>query len=184
MHFKETPLPGSYLISLEKRGDERGFFARLFCAQEFALHGLENHFLQANNSLTVPKGTLRGLHYQLEPMAETKLVRCVRGSLYDVILDLRPSSPTFGHSFGAELSEENRLMMYVPKGFAHGFLTLTDNAELLYFVSQCYSKELERGIRWNDPRFNISWPEKPKLVSERDQNHPYFEASYHLAGVP
>lgn len=174
MLFKKTPLPGSYLIELEKRGDERGFFARLFCAQEFAQHDLETRFLQANNSLSVQKGTLRGLHYQLEPMAETKLVRCVRGSLYDVILDIRPSSPTFGQSFGAELSEENRHMMYVPKGFAHGFLTLTDNAEILYFVSQSYSKELERGIRWNDPNFKIAWPSIPKVISERDQNHPDF----------
>ncbi|MCE5317040.1 MAG: dTDP-4-dehydrorhamnose 3,5-epimerase [Parachlamydia sp.] len=181
MQFKENSLEGSYLIDLEKRGDERGFFARLFCSQEFAQHGLEERFIQANDSLSTRKGTLRGMHYQLEPMAETKLVRCLSGSLYDVILDIRPDSLTFGQSFGAILSAENRRMMYVPKGFAHGFLTLDDNVEVIYFVSQVYSKELERGIRWNDPRFNIPWPMKPEVVSDRDQNHPDFTPSYHLA---
>jgi dTDP-4-dehydrorhamnose 3,5-epimerase len=175
MRFNETPLPGAYLIDLEKRSDERGFFARLFCEEEFKNQGLESRFIQANNSLSTQKGTLRGLHYQLEPMAESKLVRCTKGSLYDLILDLRPTSPTFGRSFGATLSAENRLMMYVPKGFAHGFLTLEDNSELLYFVSQTYSKELERGIRWNDPRFNMKWPDTPRVVSERDQAHPDFK---------
>lgn len=183
MQFKENPLAGSYLIDLEKRGDERGFFARLFCSQEFARQGLEKQFIQANDSLSTRKGTLRGMHYQLEPMAETKLVRCLSGSLYDVILDIRPHSPTFGQSFGAILSAENRLMMYVPKGFAHGFLTLQDNVEVIYFVSQCYSKELERGIRWNDPRFNISWPMKPEVVSDRDQSHPDFCSSHHLQAI-
>lgn len=183
MQFKENPLAGSYLIDLEKRGDERGFFARLFCSQEFVQHGLEERFIQANDSLSTRKGTLRGMHYQLEPKAETKLIRCLSGSLYDVILDIRPDSPTFGQSFGAILSAENRRMMYVPKGFAHGFLTLEDHVEVIYFVSQAYSKELERGIRWNDPRFNISWPMQPEVVSDRDQNHPDFTASYHLTGT-
>ncbi len=183
MQFNQTPLPGAYLIDLEKRGDERGFFARLFCAQEFTLHALESRFIQANDSLSIHKGTLRGMHYQLEPMAETKLVRCLSGSLYDVILDLRPTSPTFAQSFGAVLSAENRQMMYVPKGFAHGFLTLEDRTEVIYFVSQCYSKELERGIRWNDPRFSIQWPAVPTVISERDAKHPEFEVAYHLAGA-
>ncbi len=183
MRFNETPLAGAFLIDLEKRNDERGFFARLFCSQEFILHGLESRFIQANNSLSVQKGTLRGLHYQLEPMAEAKLVRCLAGALYDLILDLRPASPTFGRSFGATLSADNRLMMYVPKGFAHGFLTLEDHSEVLYFVSQTYSKELERGIRWNDPRFNIQWPVPPSIVSERDQSHPDFDVQHHLAGT-
>lgn len=174
MRFKETPLPGAYLIDLEKRSDERGFFARLFCAEEFQAHGLESRFLQVNNSHSLKRGTLRGLHYQLEPLAETKLVRCVKGSLYDLILDLRSSSTTFGHSFGATLSAENRLMMYVPKGFAHGFLTLEDDVELLYFVSQRYSRELERGVRWNDPQFQMQWPFPPTIISERDQQHPDF----------
>jgi dTDP-4-dehydrorhamnose 3,5-epimerase len=175
MLFTPTPLKDAYLIDLEKRSDERGFFARLFCCEEFKKNGLDGTFVQANNSLSVEKGTLRGMHYQLEPMAETKLVRCIQGALYDVILDLRPSSETFGKWFGAVLSHDNRRMMYVPKGFAHGFLTLQPNTELLYLVSTSYSKELERGIRWNDPAFNIMWPEKPKIISERDSQLPDFK---------
>lgn len=180
MQFTPTPLKGAFLIDLEKRSDERGFFARLFCREEFAKHGLETEFLQANNSLSIEKGTLRGLHYQLAPMEEVKLVRCIQGSFYDVILDLRPESKTFGKYFGEVLSQENRRMMYVPRGFAHGFLTLEPNSEVLYMVSQPYSKTLERGIRWNDPNFNISWPENPKVVSERDSSHPDFDPDLHL----
>ena len=135
MIFTETPLKGAYLIDLEKRGDDRGFFARAFCEREFGAQGLVTRFVQANNSLTAQKGTLRGMHYQLAPKAETKVVRCIRGALYDAILDLREGSPTFGQSFGAELTAENRRMMYVPKGFAHGFMTLTDDAEAFYFVN-------------------------------------------------
>lgn len=181
MIFNETPLPGSYVIELEKRGDERGFFARLFCVKEFADKGLESTFVQVNNSFSKDKGTLRGLHYQLPPCAETKIVRCIQGSFFDVILDLRENSPTFGKSFGAILSKENRHMMYVPKGFAHGFLTLEPNSEVLYLVSEPYSKELERGIRWNDPHFKIEWPEYPTVISERDQHHPDFEKQTILA---
>src|SRR5262245_49347135 len=135
MKFNPLTLPGAYLIELEKRGDDRGFFARLFCENEFERQGLVNRFVQINNSLSRNKGTLRGLHYQLPPAAEAKVVRCIRGSLYDVILDLRPRSPTFGHSFGTELSSENRKMMYVPQGFAHGFITLCDDTEAFYLVS-------------------------------------------------
>src|SRR5512147_2487709 len=127
MLFTETGIPGAYLIDLEKRGDDRGFFARVFCEHEFASRQLISRFVQVNNSLSVHKGTLRGMHYQLAPKAETKLVRCIRGSLYDLILDLRKGSPTFGRSFGAELTAQNRRMMYVPKGFAHGLLTLADD---------------------------------------------------------
>ena len=180
MQFAPTPLKDAYLIDLDLLGDERGFFARLFCADEFAKHGLNPNFIQANNSLSKQKGTLRGLHYQLHPKAETKLVRCIKGSLYDVIVDLRQDSQTFGESFGAVLSAENRSMMYVPKGFAHGFLTLEDNTEVLYMVSEPYSKELERGIRWNDPCFNIEWPSVPLVISERDKSHPDFDPNYHL----
>lgn len=180
MKFIPTPLKNAFLIDLEKRGDERGFFARTFCIEEFKKHGLEPAVVQANCSLSVDKGTLRGLHYQLSPKEETKLVRCLSGALYDVILDLRPDSPTFGHSFGALLTPENRTMMYVPKGFAHGFLTMEPNTEILYLVSEYYSKELERGIRWDDPRFNIEWPETPVVISERDRTHPDFNAVYHL----
>lgn len=180
MRFTPTPLAGAYLIDLEKREDDRGFFSRLYCEQEFLKYNLSNHFVQANNSYSVSKGTLRGLHYQLTPYEETKLVRCVKGSFYDVILDLRPDSPTFGQSFGATLSEQNRTMMYVPQGFAHGFLTLEDHSEVLYFVSQYYSKERERGVRWDDPTFSIRWPAVPSIVSDRDQSHPNFDKTFHL----
>ena len=139
MNFTETPLKGAYLIDPEKRGDERGFFARAFCEREFGREGLVTRFVQVNNSLSTVKGTLRGMHYQLAPNAETKVVRCIRGSLYDAILDLRVGSPTFGKSFGAELSADNRRMMYVPKGFAHGIFTLTDDAEAFYFVDEFYA---------------------------------------------
>lgn len=180
MIFNKTPLPGAYTIDLEKRGDDRGFFARFFCVNEFKQHELETNFVQINNSLSANKGTLRGMHYQLAPNAETKVVRCIRGSLYDVILDLRPQSPTFGKWFGAELTAENRRMMYVPEGFAHGFLTLEDDTEALYLVSAMYAPERERGVRWNDPKFNIEWPMQPVIVSEKDQNHPDFDPEYHL----
>ncbi|MGZ3633262.1 MAG: dTDP-4-dehydrorhamnose 3,5-epimerase [Parachlamydiaceae bacterium] len=172
MKFTPTPLEGAYLIDLEVKEDERGFFARLFCEKEFATHGLKPSFVQSNNSLSKHKGTLRGLHYQLAPMEEAKLVRCVQGVCYDTILDLRQHSKTFGQSFGAILSTENRRMMYVPPGFAHGFLTLANDTELIYFVSEYYSPELERGIRWNDPSFSIYWPIAPIVISERDRLHP------------
>ena len=180
MKLMPTPLKGAFLIDLEKRGDERGFFARLFCSEEFTQHGLEPRFVQANNSLSVEEGTLRGMHYQLAPHEETKLVRCISGSLYDVILDLRKDSPTFGQSFGAVLSAENRRMMYVPRGFAHGFLSLEQDTEIFSFVSEVYSKQYERGIRWDDPYFSIEWPNPPRVISERDQNHPDFDPEYHL----
>lgn len=181
MIFTETPLAGAYLIDLEKRGDDRGFFARAFCENEFAAHRLVTRFVQVNNSLSAQKGTLRGMHYQLAPRAETKMVRCIRGGLYDVILDLRQGSPTFGRSFGAELTAENRRMMYVPKGFAHGFITLTDDAEAFYFTDEFYAPEFERGVRWNDPAFKISWPGTPTVISEKDANHRDFDPAWHLS---
>jgi dTDP-4-dehydrorhamnose 3,5-epimerase len=180
MIFTESPLRGAYVVDLEKRGDDRGFFARAFCEREFAAHGLATRFVQLNNSLTARKGTLRGMHYQLAPKAETKLVRCVRGAFHDVILDLRQGSPTFGRSFGAELSAENRRMMYVPKGFAHGFVTLTDDAEALYLVDEFYSPEHERGVRWNDPAFGLEWPLPPAVVSDKDRAHRDFDPAWHL----
>lgn len=180
MKFTETPLQGAYLIDLEKREDDRGFFARFYCAKEFAIHKLQTMFVQVNNSLSVNKGTLRGMHYQLSPKAETKLVRAVKGCIYDVILDLRLDSPTYGQSFGAELSAENRRMMYVPEGFAHGFYSLEDNTEILYLVSEYYAPELERGIRWNDSKFNIAWPGLPVVVSQKDESHPDFTPAHHL----
>jgi dTDP-4-dehydrorhamnose 3,5-epimerase len=181
MIFSATPLAGAYLIDLEKRGDERGFFARAFCEREFAAGGLATHFVQANNSLSARKGTLRGMHYQLAPKAETKVVRCIRGALYDTILDVREGSPTFGQSFGAELTAENRRMMYAPKGFAHGFITLADDTETLYLVDEFYAPECERGVRWNDPRFAIWWPAQPMVISEKDRNFRDFDPAWHLS---
>ncbi|TGK17278.1 dTDP-4-dehydrorhamnose 3,5-epimerase [Leptospira fluminis] len=180
MKFNETPLKGAYTIDLEKKGDDRGFFARMFCANEFQELGLDFSVVQVNNSLSDLKGTLRGMHYQLEPYAESKIVRCIKGSLYDIILDLRKDSLTFGKWFGAELSEENRKMMFVPKGFAHGFITLRDGVEAIYFVTNFYNQEAERGVRWNDKRFGIEWPLEPKVLSEKDKLWPDFDPTIHL----
>jgi len=180
MKFEPTPLPGAYVIDLEKRGDDRGFFARAFCRDEFRELGLPEHFVQVNNSLSAEAGTLRGLHYQLAPHAETKLVRCIRGGLWDVILDLRRDSDTFGKWFGAELTAENRRMMLVPKGFAHGFVTLQPDTEAFYFVDEFYAPEHERGIRWDDPRFAIEWPTGPATISDKDRSHPDFDPVHHL----
>ncbi len=179
MIFHQTPLNTARLIELERKGDERGFFARFFCSEEFAAAGLETHFVQANNSLSRKKGVLRGLHYQLAPSAEVKLVRCLKGALYDVIVDLRPDSPTFQQSFGAELNDENRLMMYVPRGFAHAILTLTDDVEAFYMVSDRYAPKCERGLRWNDPAFDIDWPIEPAEISAKDAAWPDFDPVYH-----
>ena len=182
MIFTETPLPGVYLIDLEKRGDQRGFFARAFCKKEFAAKQLTTDFVQVNDSLSAQRGTLRGIHYQLAPKAETKLVRCIRGALHDVVLDLRKDSPTFGKSFGAELSAANRRMMYVPKGFAHGFITLADETEAFYFVDEFYAPDHERGLRWNDSRFDIRWPIAPVVLSDKDRDHRDFDPVWHLGG--
>jgi dTDP-4-dehydrorhamnose 3,5-epimerase len=179
--FRKTPLEGAFVIELEKRGDDRGFFARAFCRDEFAKAGLASAFVQVNNSLSVDQGTLRGMHYQLSPHAETKIVRCIRGALWDCILDLRPDSPTFGKWFGETLSAENRLMMYVPKGFAHGLITLEPNTEAFYLVDEFYHPESERGIRWDDAKFGIRWPAKPRVLSEKDSQHRDFEPGWHLA---
>jgi len=180
MIFTPTPLAGAFLVELEKRGDERGFFARAFCEREFAAQGLPTHFVQVNDSHSAQRGTLRGMHYQLAPKAETKLVRCIRGALYDVILDLRQGSPSFGQSFGAELSAANRRMLVVPKGFAHGFITLADDTEAFYFVDEFYAPELERGVRWDDPRFAIRWPLAPAVLSDKDRVQRDFDPAWHL----
>jgi dTDP-4-dehydrorhamnose 3,5-epimerase len=182
MRFNPTPLPGAYLIELDKREDDRGFFARFFCEREFGEAGLDTRFVQINNSLSRDKGTLRGMHYQLGDAAEVKVVRCIRGALWDAILDLRQDSPTFGNSFGAELSAENRAMMYVPRGFAHGFMTLTTDVEALYLVSAFYAPASERGVRWNDPRFAIEWPAEPVVISDKDANQRDFDPAWHLEG--
>jgi dTDP-4-dehydrorhamnose 3,5-epimerase len=178
MKFMETPLKGAYLIDIEKHGDDRGFFSRLFCQHEFQEIGLSTEFKQVNNSLSSLKGTLRGMHYQLMPSAEVKLVRCISGTLFDVILDLRQDSPNYGQSFGEILNAENRRMMYVPRGFAHGFMTLTDNTEVLYFSSEFYNPELERGVRYDDPKFNIEWPIQPTEVSEKDLNWKDYDSEW------
>jgi dTDP-4-dehydrorhamnose 3,5-epimerase len=180
MRFTPTAIAGAYVIDIEPRGDERGFFARTFCRNEFAEHGLETDFVQANNSLSARRGTLRGMHYQLEPAAEVKLVRCIAGALWDAIIDLRPASPSFGQWFGVELTADNRRMMYAPRGFAHGFITLCDNAEVFYLVSAFYLPERERGIRWNDPRFGIVWPIAPTVISDKDRDRPDFDPAVHL----
>ena len=179
MKFHLTPLAGARLIELEPRGDNRGFFARMFCEREFGAQGLETRFVNVNNSLSAAAGTLRGLHYQLGQAAEVKLVRCVRGALWDAILDLRPDSLTYGRWFGATLSAENRLMMYVPRGFAHAILTLEPDTEALYLVSAHYAPEAERGVRWNDPRFGVEWPFAPQEISAKDASWPDFNEAFH-----
>jgi dTDP-4-dehydrorhamnose 3,5-epimerase len=171
-----TPLAGAYVIELEQREDGRGFFAELFSEREFREHGLETGFVQINDSLSRDVHTLRGMHYQHEPEAEVKVVRAMSGALWDVILDLRPESETFGMYFGAELSAENRLMMYVPRGFAHGFITLAPETEVLYLVSALYAPELATGVRWDDPRFAIEWPAVPAAISKKDRSYPDFES--------
>lgn len=179
MELRETPLSGAFLIDLSKRGDSRGFFARLFCEREFAAAGLEANFVQINDSLSAREGTLRGLHYQLPPFQEVKVVRCIRGALWDCIVDLRPESPSFKQWFGVTLSADNRTMLYVPRGFAHGFVTLGDDAEVVYLVSAPYAPDHERGLRWNDPLFAIEWPRQPVEMSDKDSNWPLFDPAYH-----
>lgn len=169
-----TPVEDALVIAPELRGDERGFFARLFCEREFAAAGLESRFVQINNSLTARRGTLRGLHYQLPPAAEVKLVRCIRGAMFDVVADLRPDSPSYGRWFGTLLTGANRAMMYVPKGCVHGFVTLTDDVETLYLVSEPYTPELERGLRFDDPWIGIRWPVQSLGMSDKDRAWPRF----------
>lgn len=174
MIFKETKLPGAFVIDLEMHADNRGFFARTFCRNELAAHGLVVDVAQANMSLSKARGTLRGMHFQKAPHEETKLVRCTRGALYDVIIDLRPDSPTLKQWIGVELSADNFRMLFVPRNFAHGFLTLTDNTEATYMVSQFYAPGSELGIRWNDPQFGIDWPVDVRVISEKDASWPDF----------
>ena len=180
MKFVETKLKGAFVIELDMHSDDRGFFARSFCKNEFAEFGLNNDIVQINNSLSKYKGTLRGMHYQLFPKQEDKIVRCIKGAIYDVIIDMRKESETFSEWFGIELSEVNRKSLYVPKGFAHGYITLVDNSELFYLTTEYYSPDFERGIRWDDPKFNIKWPIVPVEISEKDSAHPFFNSEYHL----
>jgi dTDP-4-dehydrorhamnose 3,5-epimerase len=175
MLFHTTPIDGVTVIELQPRGDERGFFSRVFCTDEMAAAGLPSAIAQVNNSASRSTGTLRGLHYQLPPHAESKTVRCIKGSVFDVALDLREGSATFGRHYAIELSAGNRKMLHIPKGCAHGFLTLEPDSEVLYFVDAPYHAKGERGIRWNDPEFAIAWPFLPSVISDRDLAHPLFD---------
>ena len=174
MKFEETKLSGAFVIDLQRMEDSRGFFARAFCRKEFAAHGLNPAVAQCNTSFNREAGTLRGMHYQVEPFREAKLVRCTSGAIHDVIIDLRPASPTYREWAGFELSAENRRTLYVPEGFAHGYLTLAADTEVFYQVSEFYNPGHERGIRWNDPAFAIQWPIAPRIISPKDANHPDF----------
>jgi len=169
--FTETKLKGSYIIDIEPIEDERGFFARSWCRKEFAAHGLNPDLVQCNISYNKKKGTLRGMHYQAAPHGEVKLVRCTRGSIYDVIVDLREGSETLRQWVGFELSQENRRLLYIPEGFAHGFQTLEDNTEVFYQMSEYYMPEYARGIRWDDSALSIEWPLKKTIVSSKDQKY-------------
>jgi len=175
MRFITTSLVGAYLIEPELISDERGFFARTFCRDEFARKGINPNLVQCNVSYNKVRGTLRGMHYQREPHAEAKLVRCTHGAIYDVIVDLRHDSKLFTHWFGVELTAENRKALYVPEGFAHGFLTLRDNTEVLYQMSEFFYEECSDGVRWNDPAFAINWPGKITVISHRDAHYPDFK---------
>ena len=170
MIFNPLSLEGAYLIALNKREDERGFFARYYCDEEFKQLNLKTNWVQMNNSLSKQKGTLRGLHFQNPPHAEVKLIRCFRGSIWDVMVDIRKNSKTYGQWYGVELSAENRNMVYIPEGFAHGFISLSDDSEILYMVSSPYAGHAEGTLRWNDPFHQIEWPIEPSIISEKDRN--------------
>lgn len=175
MIFTETKLKGAYVIEPERLEDERGFFARTFSREEFEAHGLNPNLVQHSISFNKKEGTLRGMHYQVKPYEEAKLVRCTMGSIYDVILDLRPDSPTFKKWMAVELTANNRRMLFIPEGLSHGFQTLDDNTEVFYQMTRAYHPESARGVRWNDPRFGIQWPEvQDRIISEKDLNHADF----------
>lgn len=180
MIMREMGLSGAYVIELEPHADERGYFGRSYCVREFEAHGLDPRVVQCNVSYNRQRGTLRGMHYQAAPDAEAKLVRCTRGAVYDVIVDLRPESTTFCEWRGVELSAEPGVparMVYVPEGFAHGFQTLEDDSEVFYQMSEFYAAQSARGVRWDDPAFGIEWPEPVRVISERDRTYPDFAAS-------
>lgn len=174
MIFEPANLSGAYLIQMERLSDERGFFARAWCQREFEEHGLNPRLVQCNVSYNKKQGTLRGMHYQVAPYKEAKLVRCTSGAIYDVIIDLRPASPTFLQHIGVTLTADERTMLYVPEGFAHGFLTLVDNSEIFYQMSEFYAPEAAQGVRWNDPCFAIDWPMPVQVISQRDATYADF----------
>lgn len=175
MRFLESAIPGAFEIRVEPHSDERGFFARTWCQEEFAKHQLNPKLVQCSFSFTARKRTLRGMHYQASPFAEAKLVRCTRGSIFDVVVDLRRDSKAFKRWFGATLTAENHSMLYIPEGCAHGFLTLEDATEVAYQMSEFYNSESARGVRYNDPAFEIAWPDKIEVISERDRIYPDFK---------
>jgi dTDP-4-dehydrorhamnose 3,5-epimerase len=177
MRFTELAVRGAYLVEPEHQADERGFFARTWCARDFAALGLAPRLVQSSISFNRRAGTLRGLHYQAPPREEAKLVRCTAGRVWDVVLDLRPGSPTYLAHAGVELSADNRAAVYVPEGCAHGFLTLADGAELLYHMSEYFAPAQARGVRWNDPAFAIPWPAPVAVISDRDRAYPDFRAT-------
>lgn len=174
MLFYEVKLPGVFEIQVEPRVDDRGFFARLWCQKEFEAKGLNAKLVQCSISVNTSKGTLRGMHFQAHPHEETKLVRCSKGAIYDVVLDLRPSSPRFRDWFAVVLTAGNRKAVYIPEGCAHGFMTLEDDTEVLYLMTEFYHAESARGVRWNDPAFEITWPGAVEVISERDRTYPDF----------
>lgn len=170
--FVQTPLAGAALLDIEPKLDARGFFARTYCEQEFGAAGISAPISQCSISYNIAKHTLRGLHFQKPPYAEEKIVRCTSGSIFDVIVDIRPGSPTVGKWFGVELSSQSRRAIFIPKGFAHGFLTLSEHVEVLYMMSVPFVAEAAAGIRWNDPQLGIGWPAVPAVISERDASYP------------
>jgi dTDP-4-dehydrorhamnose 3,5-epimerase len=172
MIFTETEIPGAFIIDVERRSDDRGFFGRAWCAEEFAAHGLSTTFVQANIGFSARRGTLRGLHYQAAPHQEAKLVRCTRGAIYDVVVDLRPDSPAYLQWLAAELSAGNRRMLYVPTGCAHGYQTLADESEVFYPVTAAYAPGAELGVRYDDPALRIDWPLAVSAISDKDRSWP------------
>ena len=175
MKFEATSLPGAFIITPERLHDERGWFARTWCRRDFEAHGLNPAVAQCNISYSARRGTLRGMHYQRPPHAETKLIRCTAGGIYDVIIDLRRGSSTYLRHFGIRLDPSEDRMLYVPEGFAHGFLTLEDGTSVFYQMSQSYEPSAAAGVRWNDPAFGIDWPPGERIISQRDQSYPDFE---------
>jgi dTDP-4-dehydrorhamnose 3,5-epimerase len=177
MTFAETELKGAFVLEREPAHDERGFFARMWCQKEFAARGLNSSFVQASVSFNRARGTLRGLHYQAAPYAEAKLVHCIRGAIYDVIVDLRPDSISYRYWVAVELSADNGRMLYIPEGVAHGFQTLRDDTEVCYYITEFHTPGTERGVRWNDPLLNVQWPEvEHRIMSEKDRAWPVLVA--------
>jgi dTDP-4-dehydrorhamnose 3,5-epimerase len=175
MIFTELPLPGAYVVDMERLADDRGFFARSYCGDEFAARGLGPDLRQCSVSYNARKGTLRGMHYQVAPHEEHKLVRCTAGAIFDVIIDIRTASPTYRHWFGVELTMDNRRSLFIPPGFAHGFVSLSDDTEVYYMISVAHAPAFSRGVRWNDPAFAIDWPMPPAVISDRDAAYPLLD---------